>query len=196
MTGGVQENAKRRAWLVFGPGRTEFEHCQFSGIEVVNHDVDVHLLRDVLARPLRRPELCDALEADALVTCCVSHLAPTFVRACLPIEQLSVERGEAGRVVAIKDKRRKSCNCHTLHRMPGCGQILTGIRRDTFATHAQHSRRNGTAAPLDNEHRTLPRFDGWLCLWGGLGASICAEPPSISAPIAGLDGLVEIITLA
>jgi hypothetical protein len=33
----------------------------------------MHLLGDVLARPIRRP-----LEADALVTCCVAHLAPTL----------------------------------------------------------------------------------------------------------------------
>ncbi len=104
MTCGVEENAECGAWLVFGLGGAEFEHCLFSSIEVVDHDVDVDLLGDVLARPLRWSEVFDALEADALVTCRVAHLAPTLVRGRLPIEQGAVELGEAARVVAIKDK--------------------------------------------------------------------------------------------
>ncbi|MCU1360260.1 MAG: hypothetical protein JWN99_1549, partial [Ilumatobacteraceae bacterium] len=52
MTGGVQEDAERRARLVFGSDRTQVEHCLFPSIEVFDHDVDVHLLGDVLARPL------------------------------------------------------------------------------------------------------------------------------------------------
>lgn len=112
MTGGVEENAERGARLVFSPGRTESEHCLFSSIEVVDHDVHVYLLGNVLARPLRRPELRDALEADALVTRRVANLAPTFVRARLPIEQGAVELGEAARVVAVKDEGGKACDCH------------------------------------------------------------------------------------
>ena len=104
MTGGIEEDAERGARLVLGLRRPEFEHGLFSGIEVVDHDVDVHLLGDVLARPVRRTELLDALEADALVTCRVAHLAPPFVRARLPIEQGAVELGEAAGVVAVEDE--------------------------------------------------------------------------------------------
>lgn len=76
----VEEHPKRGARLVLGQSRTQFEHCLFSSVEVVDHDIDVHLLRDVLARPLRRTELCDALKADALVTGRVANLTPTLVR--------------------------------------------------------------------------------------------------------------------
>ena len=52
MTGGIEEYAKRGARLVFCPSRAEFEHDLFSSIEVVDHDVHMHLLGDVLSRPI------------------------------------------------------------------------------------------------------------------------------------------------
>jgi hypothetical protein len=128
MPGGVEEHAERRPRLVFSAGRAELEHCLFSGIEIVDHDVDVHLLGDVLARPLRWPELCDPLEADALVACRVAHLTPTVVRARVPIEQGTVELGEAARVVAVENERGRACDCHAWHGRPGCGQIPDGVR--------------------------------------------------------------------
>jgi hypothetical protein len=67
MAGRVEEDAKRCPRLMFGSRRAEFEHCLLRRIEIVDHDVDVHLLGHVLAWPLRRPELLDTLEADALV---------------------------------------------------------------------------------------------------------------------------------
>jgi len=153
MTCGVEEDAERGARLVFGPARTEFEHCMFSGIEVVDHDVHVHLLGDVLARPMRRPELRHALEADALVTCRVADLAPTFVRDRLPIEQGAVELGEAARIVAVKDERGKACDCHAWHRMPGCGQIRTGI----CTAIAQRGPQNNVPDEPTDRARTAPR---------------------------------------
>lgn len=126
MTSGIEEDAERGARLVFSPRRTECEHGLFSSIEVIDHDVHVYLLGDVLARPNRRLELLDALEADALVTGRVAHLAPPFVRARLPIEQGAVELGEAARVVAVNDERGKACDCHAGQRTPDCGQKWTG----------------------------------------------------------------------
>lgn len=49
MTGGVEEHTERGAGLVLGQRRAEFVHGLFSSIEIVDHDIDVHLLRNVLA---------------------------------------------------------------------------------------------------------------------------------------------------
>ena len=51
MTGWIEEDAERGAWLVFSTGCTELHHCSFADIEVVHHHVDVHLLRNVLPGP-------------------------------------------------------------------------------------------------------------------------------------------------
>jgi hypothetical protein len=109
--------------------------------EVVDDDVDVHLLGAVLAWPLRGPELGDGLEADALVTCRVAHLAPSFVGGRFPFEQGAVEVGESARVVTIKDKRWKACNGHESQRTPGCGQIQPGISTNSRTSLRQHVER-------------------------------------------------------
>src|SRR5262245_18664605 len=127
MAGGIEEHAKGRARLVFSLRSTEFEHGLFPGIEVVDHDVHVHLLGNILARPHRRPELLDALEADALVTGGVAYLTPSVVRARLPIEQGAVELGEASGVVAVEDERGEACNSHDRHRTTDCGQKMSAI---------------------------------------------------------------------
>ena len=66
VAGGVEEDAERRARLVLVLGRTEREHLRLGRVEVVDHDVEVHLLRHLLGRPPRRGEALDLLEADAL----------------------------------------------------------------------------------------------------------------------------------
>src|SRR5215210_5164299 len=110
---------------MLGSGRTEFEHGLFSRIEVIDHDVHVHLLGNVLAGPIRRTELLDALEANALVSGGVTNLTPPFVGAHLPVEQGAVELGEAGGVVAVEDEGGKACDSHARDRTRDSGQILT-----------------------------------------------------------------------
>ena len=51
MAGRVEEDPERRAGLVLVLGRAELEHRRLGGVEVVDHDVEVHLLRHVLAGP-------------------------------------------------------------------------------------------------------------------------------------------------
>lgn len=104
MTRWVEEHAKCGTWLVLRLGRPERQHRLLSSVEVVDHDVQVHLLRNVLAGPLRPSVLVDPLEADALVTCCVADLGPPVVGCHVPIEQCAVELGEATRIVAIEDE--------------------------------------------------------------------------------------------
>ena len=127
MTGWVEKDAERGARLVLGTGGTELEHGLLSSIEVVDHDVHVHLLGHVLPRPLRRPELIHTLEADALVTCLVANLTPPVVRTRLPIEQGAVELSETTGVVAVEDERGKSCDSHACQGTRGCGQVRAGI---------------------------------------------------------------------
>ena len=83
MSGGVEEDAERRARLVLVLGRAEREHGRLGRVEVVDHDVEVHLLRHVLARPPGRGEALDLLEADALRGG-VADLAP-------PVGRLTVQ---------------------------------------------------------------------------------------------------------
>ena len=112
MTGRVEEDSERGAGLELRPNGTELEHGPLPGVEIVDHDIEVHLLGDVLARPLRCPEVVDTLEADALITGRVADLAPAVVRLRRPIEQRSVELGEATGVVAVEDERGKACDGH------------------------------------------------------------------------------------
>ena len=80
---------------MFGASRAQLEYRPLPSVEIIDHDVDVHLLRNGLAWPLRWAVLLDALEADALVAGGVAHLAPPVVRTGLPIEQSAIELGEA-----------------------------------------------------------------------------------------------------
>ena len=110
MTCRVEKDAERRARLVLGLGCSQLEHCVLGDVEIVDHDVDVHLLGHILAWPLRRAELLDPLEADALVAGFIAHLSPAIVRGRLPIEQGAVELGEAAGVVAVENNRGEACN--------------------------------------------------------------------------------------
>lgn len=70
VTRGVAEHPEGRLWLVIGLmiglGGAELEDRGFAVIEVVDDDVDVHLLRNVLPGPPGRRVGIDRLEREAL----------------------------------------------------------------------------------------------------------------------------------
>jgi hypothetical protein len=103
---------------MFGRSRTELKHGLLGNIQIVHHHVNVHLLRDVLARPLGRSVSVDELEADALVTGGVAHLAPPVIRARLPIEEDSIEVGEAAWVVAVEHDGGEASDRHDRNLRP------------------------------------------------------------------------------
>ena len=66
MAGRVEEHPEGRARLVLVLGRPQLEHRGLGVVEVVDHHVEVHLLRHVLARPHRRAVVGHRLEPQAL----------------------------------------------------------------------------------------------------------------------------------
>ena len=103
---------------MFGASRAQLEYRPLPSIEIVNHDVDVHLLRNGLPWPLWWAVLLDALEADALVAGGVAHLAPPVVRARSPVEQGAVELCQAAWVVTVEYEGGETSDWHRLNVCP------------------------------------------------------------------------------
>src|SRR5579875_1843587 len=101
----VEEDAERRARLVVGLGGPEIEDGRLPLVEVADHHVEVHLLRRLLPRPLRRPVALHRLERDAVAAVLRPDLAPPLVGGDLPAQQLAVEGGERPGVRAVHDER-------------------------------------------------------------------------------------------
>mgnify|MGYP002682911470 CR=1 FL=1 len=128
VAGGVEEDAERRARLVVGRRRTDGQHGLLRSIEVLHHHVEVHLLRHVLAGPLRGAVAVHPLKADALVIGFAAHLTPALVRGGGPPQQQATELGEATRVAAVDDERGEACDGHAKDRTPSSGQVPSDCR--------------------------------------------------------------------
>ena len=132
VTGRVEEDAERRARLVLVLGRTELQHRRLRGVEVVDDHVDVHLLRDLLSRPLRvRGEVADLLELRASRRSRLGR-RPTGVAVLgdLPVEQGAVEVGEGLRVGAVEDDDGKACDSHGRDSRSHSGRLASGCSAD------------------------------------------------------------------
>ena len=125
MAGRVEEDPERRTRLVLVLGRTQLEDGCLACVEVVDHDVDVHLLGHVLARPLRRRVVVDLLEAQA-VAVVGSGVGPVVGDLDLPVEQGAVELGKGLGVGAVEDDRREACDSHGRHASEDSGRSVTG----------------------------------------------------------------------
>ncbi len=66
VSGRVEEDSEGRAGLVIMFGSPEFEDLGLGGVEIIDHDIEVHLLRGTLTWPLRRREFLHLLEAQTL----------------------------------------------------------------------------------------------------------------------------------
>ena len=55
MSGRVEEDAEGRAGLMLVLGRAQLEDRSLADVEVVDIDIEMHLLWALLAGPLRRP---------------------------------------------------------------------------------------------------------------------------------------------
>jgi hypothetical protein len=55
MSGRAEEDAEGRAGLMLVLGRAQLEDRSLAGVEVVDVGIEMHLLRALLAGPLRRP---------------------------------------------------------------------------------------------------------------------------------------------
>jgi hypothetical protein len=81
------------------------------GVEVVDDDVKVHLLRDLLSRPRRRRVVLHLLERDAL-TVISADVGPVIGNVYLPIQKRAVERGECTWIGIVDHDARESCDSH------------------------------------------------------------------------------------
>lgn len=103
MPGRIKEHPERRARLVLVLDRPERDHCRLGGVEIVDVHVDVHLLRPILPRPLRRHIAVDLLEGDRVTVVGADRAPVVLVSDDLPAEQRAVELGERPRVGAVQD---------------------------------------------------------------------------------------------
>lgn len=112
MTGGVEEHTERRTRLMLVLGRAQLMHRCLGDVEVVDHDIEVHLLRDALAGPLWRREAVDLLEAQRVAVLGTDGPRVVVVLLDPPVEQGAVELGQALRVGAVKDDAWEACDSH------------------------------------------------------------------------------------
>ena len=119
VAGRVEEDPERLSGLFGGLARTDLDHGRLGGIEVLDDHVEVHLLRVILARPTGRVVVLDLLDADRgpgiggdLGPCAV------FVDGDLPVEELSVELPEFGRVGSVEHDNGLLCDSHAPESTP------------------------------------------------------------------------------
>src|SRR4029079_10278707 len=96
-------------------------------------DVEVHLLRHLLARPLRRLVVLDRLERDAL-TVVGADFVPPLVAVDLPVEHCDVEVGEGACVRTVDDDARETCDSHAANSMASSGRSTSGLITGVDAT--------------------------------------------------------------
>ena len=115
VTGRVEEHAKRLSRLFGGFARTDLEHGLLSNIEVVDDDVEVHLLRVGLTRLAGRVIVLDLLNAQRGPGI-GGDFRPgaVLLDRDLPIEELPVELCEFGGVRSIEYDHRLLCDSHDL----------------------------------------------------------------------------------
>lgn len=139
MSGGVEEHPERRTGLTLVLGRAELEHRSLRDVEVVDHDVEMHLLGYVLARPLRGREAVDLLKPQR-VAVLGADVAPVVVGLLdLPVEQGAVELGQSLGVGAVQDDDREARDCHERHCRRPSGRIASGFWPE-FASPRRRSR--------------------------------------------------------
>ncbi len=103
----VRGLAARRPWCIrhrtesTTRRRTECEHCLFSSVEVVDNDVDVHLLGDVRTGPLAKRGNSLRVEAEAVRWGKrgrrINTISPGIVMTPLARDELTGPRGEGYR---------------------------------------------------------------------------------------------------
>src|SRR3954447_14719455 len=166
--GRIEEHAEARARLVLVLRRAEFEHRGLRGVEVVDDDVDVHLLRHLLAGPARRRVVLDLLEPDRVAVVRLD-LGPVRRDLDLPVQELAVEGGEGRRVRAVEDDRGKACDSHGEDSMGGCGRSASGTLSGAEISRA--SSRHSPCQPADGDERHDEDHDEAETPAGGNSAS-------------------------
>ena len=112
MSGRVEEYAEGRPGLMFVLGGAEIEYGCLCCIEVVDDNVEVHVLWGILRRPIGRVVALDVLEVDALAVL-RAYLDHVVENCDWPIQHCTVERREGSGVGTVDDKAGKSSDGHS-----------------------------------------------------------------------------------
>lgn len=113
MAGRVKEDPKLRARLDARLGGAQSDHRRFTLVEIGHDQVEVHLLRHVLAGPLRRLVALHLLKGDAIAAVLRANFRPVPGALDRPTEQLPVELREDLWVGAVQNQAGKPRDSHT-----------------------------------------------------------------------------------
>src|SRR5262245_52303268 len=189
-------------------GRAEIHHRRFGRVEVIDIDVQMHLLGDLLSRPSRRRMAFHLLEGDALTTL-RPGLSPVVGDVDLPIQHRAVEVRERAWISAVDDEAWESCDSHACtilsiadDRRPDSGELpsrsaaggavelfpedvrMSGVPGG-LACHMGHNPPERVALALDRNgdvrFRVADRSDGAIAL----GHSLLVVPQHIGYGAAG-----------
>lgn len=112
MTGRVQEHPEAGTRLVLGLSGAQLDRDALTTVEILDHQVQVHLLGNRLIGPAGLPVILNLLEGDAIPAALGADLGPVTVHLDLPTEQRAVEGGKSLGVGTVNDETWKSCDSH------------------------------------------------------------------------------------
>lgn len=110
MAGRIEEDSEVRAGLMIVLDGAESQHLGLRGIQVVDDQVEVHLLRSTLSWPVRRHEVVDSLERQAVGP--IADVSPPIRGFQLPPQNTRVEGGELNGIRTVDDERGEPGDCH------------------------------------------------------------------------------------
>ena len=110
----VEEHPERGPRLVVMLGCAQPEDGRFRRVEIVDVDIDVHLLRHLLTRPTRCREPVHFLEADGVAVLGAHRPPVVAARLHLPIKQCAVELRQSLGVGAVEDDNGVASDSHAL----------------------------------------------------------------------------------
>ena len=113
MAGGIEEDAEVLSRLFGCLARADVDHGRLGGVEVVDDDIEVHLLRMVLPGPAGSVVVLDLLDADRRPGIrCDLRPGAVLVDVDRPVEELSVELRELSGVGRIEHDNGLLCDSH------------------------------------------------------------------------------------
>lgn len=113
MPGRVEENPESGTGLRVRFGGTQLDGDLFPFVQVLHHQVQVHLLWYRLARPFWCPVAVHLLKRNAVTSVVGSDFGPVSVDLHIPAEQGTVKGREGSGVRAVDDETWEACDSHT-----------------------------------------------------------------------------------
>ena len=99
----VEEDPKRvGVWLKLGFACTEHDDGSFTGVEIIDVEIEMGLLRMVGTRPDRRLMIGGELECQRRTTIAAELYPVTIVTLHIPTGDTCIELGETARVGAVE----------------------------------------------------------------------------------------------